>query len=93
MTGSPELLPLKQRIERRYIRQISSDRIDSLVRGGRLEATTNFDGLGKADAVVICVPTPLTRHREPDLQYVEQTTDAVASTHTISTLAVPSSFD
>jgi UDP-N-acetyl-D-glucosamine dehydrogenase len=125
MTGSPGILPLKQRIERReytvgviglgyvglplvlrfaeagfpvlgfdidrgkvdklnsgvsYIRQISSDRIDSLVRGGRLEATTNFDGLGKADAVVICVPTPLTRHREPDLQYVEQTTDAVAST-------------
>jgi UDP-N-acetyl-D-glucosamine dehydrogenase len=63
-----------------YIRQIPSDRIGSLVRGGRLEATTNFDGLGKADAVVICVPTPLTRHREPDLQYVEQTTEAVAST-------------
>jgi UDP-N-acetyl-D-glucosamine dehydrogenase len=63
-----------------YIRQISSDRIDDLVRRGRLEATTNFDWLGKADALVICVPTPLTRHREPDLQYIEQTVKAVAST-------------
>jgi UDP-N-acetyl-D-glucosamine dehydrogenase len=63
-----------------YIRQIESDRIDGLVRRGRLEATTNFDWLGKADALVICVPTPLTRHREPDLQYIERTTDVVAST-------------
>jgi UDP-N-acetyl-D-glucosamine dehydrogenase len=63
-----------------YIRQISSDRIGGLVGRGRLEATTNFDLLGKADALVICVPTPLTRHREPDLQYIEQTVQAVAST-------------
>ena len=63
-----------------YIRQIPSDRIEGLVRGGRLEATTNFDWLGKADALVICVPTPLTRHREPDLQYVERTADEIAST-------------
>ena len=62
-----------------YIRQIGSDRIKALVRGGRFEATTNFEWLGKADAVVICVPTPLTRHREPDLQYIERTADAVAA--------------
>jgi UDP-N-acetyl-D-glucosamine dehydrogenase len=62
-----------------YIRQISSERIDDVVRRGRLQATTNFDWLGKADALAICVPTPLTRHREPDLQYVERTVDAVAS--------------
>ena len=62
-----------------YIRQIGSDRIEALVRGGRFEATTNFEWLGKADALVICVPTPLTRHREPDLQYIEQTADAVAA--------------
>jgi len=62
-----------------YIRQIGSDRIEALVRGGRFEATTNFEWLGKADALVICVPTPLTRHREPDLQYIERTADAVAT--------------
>ena len=62
-----------------YIRQIGSDRIDGLIRRGRFEATTNFDWLGKADALVICVPTPLTRHREPDLQYIERTADTVAA--------------
>jgi UDP-N-acetyl-D-glucosamine dehydrogenase len=62
-----------------YIRQIGSDRIEGMVRSGRFEATTNFDWFGKADALVICVPTPLNRHREPDLQYVEQTADAVAA--------------
>ena len=62
-----------------YIGQIGSDRVEALVRGGRFEATTNFEWLGKADALVICVPTPLTRHREPDLQYIERTADAVAA--------------
>jgi UDP-N-acetyl-D-glucosamine dehydrogenase len=62
-----------------YIRQIGSDRLEGLVRSGRLQATADFDGLGKADALLICVPTPLTVHREPDLQYVERTADAVAS--------------
>ncbi len=62
-----------------YIRQIGSDRVDALVRGGRFEATTNFEWLGKADALIICVPTPLTRHREPDMQYIERTADAIAA--------------
>jgi UDP-N-acetyl-D-glucosamine dehydrogenase len=62
-----------------YIQQIGSERIEALVQRGRLEATANFDWLGKADALIICVPTPLTRHREPDLRYIEQTAEAVAS--------------
>jgi UDP-N-acetyl-D-glucosamine dehydrogenase len=63
-----------------YIGPIGADRVEGMVRSGRFEATTNFDWFGKADALVICVPTPLNRHREPDLQYVEQTTEAVAAT-------------
>ena len=63
-----------------YIGQIPAERIAGLVGSGRLSPTTNFDWLAKADALLICVPTPLTRHREPDLQYVERTADAVAST-------------
>jgi UDP-N-acetyl-D-glucosamine dehydrogenase len=62
-----------------YIRQIPSDRVEGMVRSGRFEATANFDLLGKADALVICVPTPLGRHREPDLRYIEHTADAVAA--------------
>ena len=62
-----------------YIRQIGSDRVEGMVRSGRFEATGNLDWIGKADALLLCVPTPLNRHREPDLQYIEQTADAVAS--------------
>ena len=62
-----------------YIRQVGADRIAALVGAGRFQATADFEWLGKADALVICVPTPLTRQREPDLQYVERTAEAVTS--------------
>lgn len=45
---------------------------------GRFEATADFDRLADADAILICVPTPLTRHREPDLSFVVSTAEAVA---------------
>jgi UDP-N-acetyl-D-glucosamine dehydrogenase len=61
-----------------YIRQVGSDRVAGLVAAGRLHATTDVDRLGKADALVICVPTPLTRQRDPDLQFVERSADVVA---------------
>ncbi len=40
--------------------------------------TTDFSGLSGCDVIIICVPTPLTRHREPDLSYVEQTAETIA---------------
>jgi len=46
----------------------------------RFDATTDFTRLAEADAILICVPTPLGRHLEPDLSYVEKTADAVAAT-------------
>lgn len=63
-----------------YIHHLSADRVSSLSRSGRFEATTEFARLGEADALLVCVPTPLTRHRNPDLQYVTQTADAIART-------------
>ena len=45
---------------------------------GRIVATTDFDRLGECDAVLVCVPTPLGRHREPDLSYIRTTGDEVA---------------
>lgn len=63
-----------------YIRHLPADRLASLVRSGRFEATSNFARLREADTILICVPTPLTRHRNPDLQYVIQTADAIAGT-------------
>src|SRR5262249_10314958 len=63
-----------------YIRSISDERIGNLVRQGRLVATDDMSGLGKPDAIIACVPTPLNRYREPDLQFVESTTAAIAKT-------------
>ncbi len=45
---------------------------------GRLRATSDFGGLVDMDAILICVPTPLARGREPDLRFVEQTAREVA---------------
>jgi UDP-N-acetyl-D-glucosamine dehydrogenase len=62
-----------------YIQHVPGPRVQALVTAHRFEATTELDRLTEPDAVIICVPTPLTRHREPDLRYVEGTTDAVAA--------------
>src|SRR5580658_1723039 len=58
---------------RSYIQHIPAAKIAEHVKGGRLEATTDFTQIRNMDAVLICVPTPLDERREPDLSYVEQT--------------------
>jgi UDP-N-acetyl-D-glucosamine dehydrogenase len=63
---------------RSYIRHISSERVVELLRSGHFEATTDpacFEGV---DAIVICVPTPLTEAREPDLSYIVSTGEMIA---------------
>ncbi|MBE3112018.1 MAG: nucleotide sugar dehydrogenase, partial [Acidobacteria bacterium] len=61
-----------------YIKHIGADRVAEAVRSGRFRATTDFDELKACDAVLICVPTPLGAHREPDLSYVLDSAKAVA---------------
>jgi len=61
-----------------YIRHISSDSIAALRASGRLAATGEMSRLGEADAILLCVPTPLTRQREPDLSFVLHTTESLA---------------
>jgi UDP-N-acetyl-D-glucosamine dehydrogenase len=61
-----------------YIRHIGKDRVAKAFAGGRIVATTDFDRLAACDAVLICVPTPLGRHREPDLSFIRATGDEVA---------------
>jgi UDP-N-acetyl-D-glucosamine dehydrogenase len=60
-----------------YILDVPADRLADLVRRGRLAATCDFSRVGECDAVVICVPTPLTAHREPDLSSIENTLAAI----------------
>jgi len=61
-----------------YIAHIQSGEIAQLVSNGRLEATTDFSHLQHMAAIILCVPTPLTRQREPDLSFVEMTAKAIA---------------
>jgi UDP-N-acetyl-D-glucosamine dehydrogenase len=63
-----------------YIDAVPSDELAALVKAGRFEATTDFTRLNGCDVIVICVPTPLTKHREPDLSYIEETGRAIART-------------
>jgi UDP-N-acetyl-D-glucosamine dehydrogenase len=63
-----------------YIKHIANKRIAPLVRSGRLAGSAEFRGLRRMDAIVICVPTPLTRFREPDMRFVVATAETVANT-------------
>lgn len=61
-----------------YIRHFPSDVVDRLVREHGFSATTDFDALAEVDVIIVCVPTPLTRNREPDLSAIVATSEAVA---------------
>ena len=61
-----------------YIYAVRSDELASMVTQGRFQATADFGHLKHCDVVLICVPTPLTHHREPDLSYVESTARTIA---------------
>src|ERR1700727_1654354 len=62
---------------RSYIFRIPASEIQSARQQG-FTATTDFADLSEQDAIIMCVPTPLTEHREPDLSYVENTAKAAA---------------
>ncbi|GAB4489884.1 MAG: UDP-N-acetyl-D-glucosamine 6-dehydrogenase [Thermodesulfovibrionales bacterium] len=62
---------------RSYIKHIPSANIHGLKKSGRFSATTDFSLLGRADCILICVPTPLNEHREPDMSYVINTTRTI----------------
>ncbi|MGH7587766.1 MAG: nucleotide sugar dehydrogenase [Gemmatimonadota bacterium] len=62
-----------------YISHLDGGRVQEAVREGRLAATGDFERLSEPDAILICVPTPLTPHREPDMQYVERTIEQIGA--------------
>jgi UDP-N-acetyl-D-glucosamine dehydrogenase len=64
---------------RSYLKSISSSRIAQFIKKGLLDVTDDFSRLKKPDCILVCVPTPLTEKKEPDLQYIEKTTDSIRS--------------
>ena len=60
-----------------FISHLPAQAFAKALRGGRFTPTTDFRDLQEADAILICVPTPLTAHREPDLSFVENTARSI----------------
>jgi UDP-N-acetyl-D-glucosamine dehydrogenase len=61
-----------------YIDDVPSDVLKRLVEAGTIRATTDYDELREADAILIALPTPLSKQREPDLTIVNQATEQIA---------------
>ena len=61
-----------------YIKHINEVNIKKVISNGKLKVTTDFSKLPKVDVIIICVPTPLDEHREPDMSYVVDTAKTVA---------------
>ncbi|MBA3810074.1 MAG: nucleotide sugar dehydrogenase [Caulobacteraceae bacterium] len=63
---------------RSYIRHIGDARVQAMNDTGRFLVTSDIGQLGEADAFLICVPTPINAHREPDLSHVIKTSELIA---------------
>tara|TARA_A100001388_G_scaffold277253_1_gene267633 strand:+ start:5859 stop:7178 length:1320 start_codon:yes stop_codon:yes gene_type:complete len=56
-----------------YINHISNKKIEKLIKSNKLEVTNEFEKVSSLDAIIICLPTPLNKHREPDLSFIINT--------------------
>ena len=63
---------------RSIIKHIPHKQVKEMVTSKRFSATTQMSRMKNADAILICVPTPLTKNREPDMQYVEKSCRTIA---------------
>ena len=71
-----------------YIGAVSNQALADLAETGRFDWTTDFARMAECQVIIICVPTPLTRQREPDLSYVEDTAARIAAHIRPGTLVV-----
>lgn len=71
-----------------YIGDVVNSELEKIVNIGRLIATTDYSRIAEVDAVAICVPTPLDRHQQPDISYVEGSAKEIAKYMKKGTLVV-----
>jgi UDP-N-acetyl-D-glucosamine dehydrogenase len=71
-----------------YIKHIEAADIAAAVKAGNFEASTDFRRIGEVEAVIICVPTPLNKNREPDISYILDTGRVIARHMQKGTLVV-----
>ncbi len=60
-----------------YIKHIPSKKIKEAVDKGKFKATADFSSLKEVDCILVCVPTPLGKHREPDVSYITSTSETI----------------
>ena len=73
---------------RSYIKHIASETIAEVVKASKFSASANFARVKEVDAVIICVPTPLNKNREPDISYIIETGKSIAPHMSKGTLVV-----
>lgn len=61
-----------------YIQDISDEHVAEMVRTGKFRAQQNYDGVGKFDVIYICVPTPFTINKDPDIGYIISASEGIA---------------
>jgi len=61
-----------------YIKHIDDDRVKAVRASNLFEATSDFTRIKETDCILICVPTPLTKHREPDVSYITGTAETLS---------------
>jgi UDP-N-acetyl-D-glucosamine dehydrogenase len=62
-----------------YVEDVSSAILDTIIRDGRLTASTDYAVLAGVDAISICVPTPLRKTKDPDISYIVDATESIAA--------------
>jgi UDP-N-acetyl-D-glucosamine dehydrogenase len=60
-----------------YIMDVENSELKKAVNRGKIAATYNFNVIEKMDVIIICVPTPLTRNKEPDMTYIKDTLNEI----------------
>ena len=65
---------------RSHVKDISDEQLQAVVQTGRFEATTDMSRMGEPDAISICVPTPLSKFKDPDVSFIVAATEAVKRT-------------
>jgi UDP-N-acetyl-D-glucosamine dehydrogenase len=63
-----------------YLKHLGNELVTDLQKSSRFEATSDFQRLGEADILIVCVPTPIGSHQEPDISYILQTAEAIGKT-------------
>jgi len=61
-----------------YLKHLGADMVSQMKSAGRFDATADMSRLQEADAIIVCVPTPLGKHLEPDMTFIENASDDIA---------------